>query len=426
MGADGGETADVGADDDELSVGEQVLAELLQAAHLTSPDRLADLLTAHAARLGVCRITVYLADLQFLVLVPLQATDVDDRQVLRIDGTLAGRVFRTLTTLSVRDAGGGHRVWLPLVDGSVRLGVLELVIATKGEPGDVLLARCRLLAQVTGLLIISKSHYSDAFARLRHREPMTLPAELEWALMPPQTVATDRVVVAAALEPAYRVGGDAYDFSLIGDDLHLSLCDAAGHDLTAGLVAAITMAVARNTRRSGGHLTDIALRADQTIIQQDLEERFATALLGTLNLVTGELEWVNCGHPPPLLIRRQRIVKELAYPADSPIGLLHGEPPVAHTEDLQPGDRLLLYTDGVIEARTSDGDMFGLPRLADTIIRTTSEGIPAPEALRRLVHGLLTEYAERLADDATVVLVEWRPEDPGALIAHGTSFGSKR
>jgi hypothetical protein len=55
-----------------------------------------------------------------------------------------------------------------------------------------------------------------------------------------------------------------------------------------------------------------------------------------------------------------------------------------------------------------------------------SDGIPAPEAVRRLVHGLLTEYAEQLADDATVMLIEWRPEDPGALATHDTSLGSNR
>jgi hypothetical protein len=401
------------------------MVDLLQAAHLTPPDRLADLLTSHAARLGMRHISVYLADLQYLVLVPVTGTEVNECRVLRIDATIAGRVFRTLTVLSSEEENGGHRVWVPLVDGTVRLGVLELVVASpEGGLDEALLTRCQILGQITGLLIVSKGHYSDAFAKLRRREPMELSAELEWAFMPPQTFATGQVAVAAALEPAYRVGGDAYDFSLIGDDLYLSLFDAAGHDLTAGLVAALTMAVARNTRRSDGRPPDIALRADEAIARQDLDGRFITAVVGVLNVAAGRFEWVNCGHPPPLLIRHERVVKELSRSPSPPIGLLNGETPVTHTEDLQPGDRLLLYTDGVVEARTPDGDLFGLHRLADTVIRTAAAGIPASEALRRLVHGLLTEHAERLTDDATVMLVEWRPEDPGALITHAISRDS--
>ncbi len=408
--------AGVSEDGDELSVGERVMADLLQAAHLTSPDRLADLITAHSARLGVRRATVYLADLRHVVLVPLPGEDRAERPVLRIDGTVAGRAFRTLTVLSASADDGGRRVWLPMVDGTVRLGVLEMVVdPQEARSNPTVLARCEMLAQIVGLLIVSKGHYSDTFAKLRRREPMELSAELEWAFMPPQTVATDRVVVTAALEPAYRVGGDAYDFSLIGDELHWALFDATGHDLTAGLAAGIAMAAARNTRRSGGGPADIALQADDAIGKQNLDERFITALLGVLNLATGRLTWVNCGHPTPLLIRDERVVKELVRPPDLPIGLLNGEEPAVYTEVLQHGDRLLLYTDGVVEARTPTGDLFGVHRLADTIIRTTAAGISAPEALRRLVHGLLAEHAERLTDDATIMLIEWRPEDPGAL-----------
>lgn len=414
----------VGMNGGGLSVGERVVADLLQAAHLTPPDRLADLLASHATRLGMRHITVYLADLQYLVLVPVTGTEVDECRVLRIDATMAGRVFRTLSILSSEE-DGDHRVWVPLVDGTVRLGVLELVVASpEGGLDEALLTRCQIIAQITGLLIVSKGHYSDTFAKFRRREPMELSAELEWAFMPPQSLATDQVAVAAALEPAYRVGGDAYDLSLVGDDLYLSLFDAVGHDLTAGLVAALTMAVACNTRRSGGGPPDVAVRADQALTGQGLTERFITAVVGVLHIVSGRFEWVNCGHPPPLLIRDDRVVKELSRQPGPPIGLLNGETPVTHVEDLEPGDRLLFYSDGVVEARTPGGDLFGLRRLTDTVIRTAAAGIPASEALRRLVHGLLAEHAGRLTDDATVMLVEWRPEDPGALISHGISRDS--
>ena len=83
---------------------------------------------------------------------------------------------------------------------------------------------------------------------------MALQAELVWAFLPPRTFATDRVLVAASLEPAYEVGGDAFDYSLLGDHLHVSIFDALGHDLSAGLLASVGIASCRSTRRAGGSL----------------------------------------------------------------------------------------------------------------------------------------------------------------------------
>jgi serine phosphatase RsbU (regulator of sigma subunit) len=83
------------------------------------------------------------------------------------------------------------------------------------------------------------------------------------------------------------------------------------------------------------------------------------------------------------------------------------------TEKLEPGDRLLLYTDGVTEGRAADGTPFGLERLADFIIRYSSVGLPAPETMRRLNHAIVEYQDGRLRDDATAVLIEWQPAQPG-------------
>lgn len=75
-----------------------------------------------------------------------------------------------------------------------------------------------------------------------------------------------------------------------------------------------------------------------------------------------------------------------------------------------PGDRVLMYSDGITEARSSDGDLYGEERLADSIIRSTASGDSAPEALRRLIRDLLSHQDQhRLHDDATVLLAEWHP-----------------
>ena len=84
---------------------------------------------------------------------------------------------------------------------------------------------------------------------------------------------------------AYKAGGDAFDYSLLGDHLHVSIFDALGHDLAAGLMASVGIASCRSTRRAGGSLAAITARADHAIATQFGESRFVTALLCDLDLV---------------------------------------------------------------------------------------------------------------------------------------------
>jgi hypothetical protein len=400
------------------AVAAQVIAELLRQSHLMTPDSLAEALAETARPLGVTQARIYLADLQQEYLEP-----VPSGEALPIESTVAGRAYRSVTIQHQRaeTPGDGYRVWIPLVDGTSRLGVLKLLARDVGED---MLARYRTLGSLAGLMLTSKSEYSDTYARVQRRRPMAVQAELVWTGLPPRTFATDQVLVSATLEPAYEAGGDAFDYALTGDRLHVSIFDALGHDLAAGLLASVGVASCRSTRRSGGTLADIAARADRAIAGQFGESRFVTALLCDVDLVTGQFGWIPCGHPPPLLIRDHKVVKELARPPQLPLGLaalerlahperpdLAGPAPV-YTEKLEPGDRMLLYTDGITEGRAADRSRFGVERLSDFVIRHSADGLSAPETLRRLNHAILDFQQGRLYDDATIVLVEWLPDRP--------------
>ncbi|MEV5751448.1 PP2C family protein-serine/threonine phosphatase [Actinoallomurus sp. NPDC052308] len=397
---------------DEL-VGE-VLSEVLNRAHLLRPGATAQIIAEEGRPLGVRDATIYLADLEQEYLRPMPRPDGRLVPALRIDSTVAGRSYRAIEIRrGPADEGGSQLVWLPLMDGSERLGVLELLVEDLSEEA---LDWCRAFASLAGLMVVSKSHYSDTHAQVRRSQKMALQAEMVWAFMAPPTFATEEVVVACAIRPVYGVGGDAYDYSLVGDHLHVSVLDAVGHDLPAGLIASVALASCRNTRRAGGELADMVAYADHAIVSQFGTSRFATALLCDLDVGTGLFSWVPCGHPPPLLIRGNKVIKELFHRPRLPLGLgsdrngpdLDESPPV-YTEQLQPQDRLLLYTDGVIEARAADGSQFGVRRLGDFVIRHGAAGLPAPETLRRLNRAILDFQHGRLADDATTVLVEWRP-----------------
>ena len=400
------------------AVAGRVTADLIRQYHLMPPAALAATLAEAARPLGVTGVQVYLADLQQRQLVPLVIEDGQGLGALSIDSTLAGRAFQTVTIQSVR-AGADNQLWIPLVDGTERLGVLALTVADGSEAS---LDHYRTLASLTGIIIAAKNSYSDSYADLQRTREMALQAELVWAFLPPRTFATSRVLVCASLEPAYELGGDAFDYSLLGDHLHVSIFDALGHDLAAGLLASVGLASCRSTRRAGGSLASIVAKADHAIARQFGDSRFVTALLCDLNLATGLLSWVPCGHPAPLLIRRNRTVKELSRRPRLPLGLGERqgagilddqESALICTEKLEPGDRVLLYTDGVTEGRAADGIPFGVERLADFIIRHSAAGLPAPETMRRLKRAILEYQHGRLRDDATIVLVEWQPGRPG-------------
>jgi serine phosphatase RsbU (regulator of sigma subunit) len=134
-----------------------------------------------------------------------------------------------------------------------------------------------------------------------------------------------------------------------------------------------------------------------------------TAVLGELNMGTGVLRYINAGHPAPLLLRAGKFIRELPGGRRLPLGLDDTRDHIG-TEQLEPGDRLLLYTDGVIEARDARGDMFGVEALIDHAERHAAAELPAPETVRRLARAVAAHHGGPAADDTTLVLAEWSPE----------------
>jgi serine phosphatase RsbU (regulator of sigma subunit) len=330
-------------------------------------------------------------------------TGVPERQELSIEGTLAGRAFRRV---EVVDSAGNHgyRLWMPLLDGVERLGVAELVLPEEptADRRDALWAFVTLTAE----LIVVRDAYSDVFSRLRRRKTLSLAAEMQWELLPPLSFGTDRVVITGGLEPAYDIGGDSFDYAVNGDTAELLVIDSVGHGLPAAVLASVAISAYRHARRNLLDLPDIAAAVDAAIAAQLGSSQFATAVLARLDLDTGRLRWINAGHPEPLILRGSSLVRPPSCPPARPLGLQEGKP-VCCDIRLEPGDRLLLYTDGITEARSPDGEFFGEQRLADFISAAVAAGEPAPEMVRRLMRHVLTHQADQLQDDASIVVLEW-------------------
>lgn len=392
--------------DQDANVTDRLLGGLLDASHGLAPWQVAHAAAEHARVIDGRDVIVLLQDYGQQWLMPLTGGDGQRREPEPIAGTAAGEAFTTVTPVEL-GAGGGVRLFLPLLDGADRLGVLALTLPAID---DRLRTLCTRFASVVTEMIVSKGMHSDVFFTTRRTRPMALAAEMQWGLLPPLTVITPRVALAGAMEPAYEVGGDAFDYAVNGDIAHLGVFDAMGHDLDAATMAAVVVGAYRHSRRNDTDLDRMYLRLDAVLSQQFGLDSFATVLLAELHLDAGELCWVNAGHPAPLLFRDNAFVRALDATPTLPVGL-GGAAPVVTADRLLPGDRIVFYSDGVVEERQA-GVQFGEDRLIDTLHRHLAADLPVAETCRRVSHDLLHQRGGVTSDDATLVIVEWT--GPGA------------
>ena len=391
----------------------EALRQLLRQSHHARPDDLPEMAMRAAPLMGATALIVYLADHQQRELLPLLGGTAPHREPFRIDGTLGGRAF-SLVTACVSDAGPGRaRLWMPLVDGAERMGVLEVV--TEAAVDDTTVDDFMAVAAVFAELVVTRGFYSDTVERLRRRQPMRLAAEMLRTQLPPLTFSTGHLVISGVLEPCYDVGGDAFDYAVNGDLAHLALFDAVGHGSAGGMRAvmltSLALAAYRNARRDGLDLIGTYHHIDNAVRDHD-PRGMITAVLAELDQCTGLLRVISAGHPGGIVIRHGQVVKVLPTPTALPVTLGNRRPPVVVEEALEPGDHLLLYTDGIIEARSPAGEQFGIERLLDFAIKAIAAELPLPETARRLVHAILSYQDDRLQDDATVLLAEWRSPAP--------------
>ncbi len=381
------------------------MLQLLESARRSSPDRLAAL-TADAGRTMGVDVAVHVVDERQSLLRRLPRDGEPAGEPIAVDGTLPGRVFQTAWTLP-SEARGRPRLWVPLLDGADRVGVLEVLVGSPLELEDPgLRTQCGWLASLVGHLVASMGPYGDGLERSRRSRRRSASAELIWQQLPPLTAASESFVLAGLMEPAEDVGGDAFDYSLSRDTVSLAVLDAMGHGVGAGLMAAGALAAHRTVRRDGRGIYEQALEVDSVVAGTFPGSAFVTGVLAELDTATGRLRYVNAGHPEPLLLRDGRVVKSLGGGRRRPFGLETSGFRVGE-EELEPGDWLALYTDGVTEARDAEGLWFGEERLVEFLTRAAADGLPPPETVRRLMRAVLDHQSGLLQDDASVLLAAW-------------------
>lgn len=313
-----------------------------------------------------------------------------------LDGTVYERVLRTQGIDVAREADGA-RLIAPVTDRGDAIGLLELVLPR--YPDDDTVADVAAAANALAFVVIANRRYTDLFEWGQRSLPLSLAAEIQHRLLPDSlTCEAGQFTLAARLEPSASVGGDTFDYSLDRDSMQLSITDAVGHQVGAAMLATVLVSSLRNARRSGAGFAEQARTANDELTENSRFGQFVTGQLMRVDLDAGTAAIVNAGHPPPLRVRDGR-VEQIDLAVDMPFGIRPGRQFQRQKLSLQPGDRLVFLTDGMLERNAAHADVSAA--LAD------SAALHPREVVHTLGGAVLRATRGNLRDDAAVLCLDW-------------------
>ena len=264
------------------------------------------------------------------------------------------------------------------------------------------------IARVAAIKIENTRLLEARLEKRRFEEELQVASEIQLSLhpsRPPQLAGWD---IAGLSFPCREIGGDYYDFIPRGNGkLILAVGDVAGKGMGAALMMSSVHAALRAQAQTARTLADIVAAVNDYLVENSPENKFLTLFCAELDPVTGILHYTSAGHDPALLVHADGTYTEL--PAQGiPMGITPNVSPAIHQVCLTPGDILAIYTDGLTESMNEEGDILGLERLVQTIVK--NRGLSASR-LRDRVEEAVSRFVGRApaADDLTLVLLRRLP-----------------
>ena len=316
-------------------------------------------------------------------------------------GAPGWRAFDHLTEVT-----DGTALWLPVVVRGDRLGVIRVAPAPAGATDRAELSE---IADLLGHALVAAREGTDRYAVAARTKRLTLAAEMQWALLPGRGRTGPAFALAGQLEPAYAVRGDTFDWSDDPHRLQVVVVNGQGEGVAAATLTCLAMNALRNARRAGLDIADQAMLADQAIYSDHRGAQHIDALMLDLDLRTGVVTAVDAGSPRLARLRGGEISR-ITLEAQDPLGMFDGTMYVTQSFTLEPGDRLFVVSDGIVDA-TVRGTRYGDSLLDRFLAR--SAALSPLAAVRSVVGDLRAFMGGDMIDDAVVVCLDWTPPAAG-------------
>lgn len=295
-----------------------------------------------------------------------------------------------------------------------RVGVLYLDSREKGTLlSTPTTAALETLANEAAVAIENAKLYRTALEKARLEQEMQTAADIQQALMPTHRPSGPFFDAAAEMLPCRAIGGDFFDYiDLPGQVFGFALGDVAGKGPPAALLGAMLQgSLAAQAYASAGPAATVSA-VNTALVRRGIQGRFVTLFYGVL-FPDGRLTYCNAGHNPPMLVVRRDSGVQRLETGGMVLGLFDGTPFEEDSVTLQPGDFLVVFSDGVSEAFNPTGDEFG-----DEGLLASIAAMRATEVQSRLQHVLasVSEFTAGAAqhDDITAMIVEYRGHDARA------------
>ena len=239
---------------------------------------------------------------------------------------------------------------------------------------------------------------------------LAIAGEIQQAILPrvfpPFPDLADRLDIAASMTPAKDVGGDFYDLFRIDDDrIGFVIADVSGKGIPAAIFMAVSRTLIRATGIRGGSPSDCITYSNKLLAAESVDCMFVTVFYGILDVKTGEITYCNAGHNPPYVLKSSGEVTALPLSVDPMIGAIEG---IGYQEgrlQLEKGDTLVMFTDGVTEAMNTSNEEFGEQRLEDTLAEVTQQS--SQQVIETIKTNVATFAGEaEQSDDITVMAIK--------------------